>query len=73
MNIKHIYNKNFDFCNISATISVSILYTAIIRKLTFSFAGSQGEIYKKSTKIRRLPGIVIRVLHTQFTRNKREM
>ena len=40
---------------------------AIIRKLTFLFAGAQWEIYEKSTKIRNLHGIVTRVLHTQFT------
>ena len=41
--------------------------TVIIRKLTFLLAGSQWEIYEKLTKIRRLHGIVTRVLYTQFT------
>ena len=41
--------------------------TTIITKLTFLLAGSQWEIYEKLTKIRRLHGIVTRVLYTQFT------
>ena len=52
---------------------ILIVNSAIITKLTFSFAGFQWEIYKKSTRIRRVHGSVTCVLHTQFTSNKKEM
>ena len=46
--------------------TITSIQNGIIWKLTFLLSGSQWENYKKSTKIRRLQGIVTRVLHIQF-------
>ena len=59
-------------CFISKGLGEWQFNTAIIRKLTFLLSGSQWEIYKISKNIKRLHGIVTRVLHTQYTWNKKE-